>query len=60
VKSYLQACQVPTTHIGQVELPRLIMGIHPYDGCSYVDRDRDQDNLARSPKFYVMPLTRRA
>jgi hypothetical protein len=45
VKSYLQACQVPTTHIGQVELPRLIMGIHPYDGCSYVDRDRDRDNL---------------
>jgi hypothetical protein len=45
MKSYLQACGVPTTRIGQVELPRLIMGIHPYDGCSYVDQERDAQNL---------------
>ena len=45
MKSYLEACTVPTTLIGQAELPRLIMGIHPYDGCSYVDGDRDAENL---------------
>ena len=45
MKSYLEACGVPTTVVGGVELPRLIMGIHPYDGCSYVDCQRDQENL---------------
>ncbi len=45
MRSYLQTCGVPTTRIGEAELPRLIMGIHPYDGCSYVDRDRDTENL---------------
>jgi hypothetical protein len=45
MKSYLEACGVPTTRIGGVELPRLIMGIHPYDGCSYVDQERDAQNL---------------
>jgi hypothetical protein len=45
MRSYLEACTVPTVHIGQAELPRLIMGIHPYDGCSYVDPDRDAENL---------------
>jgi hypothetical protein len=45
MKDCLSACRVPTTRMGQVEIPRLIMGIHPYDGCSYVDRDRDRENL---------------
>ena len=44
MKSYLEACGVPTTCIGQAEVPRLIMGIHPYDGQSYVDRERDAEN----------------
>lgn len=47
MKSYLEANRLPTVRIGQVELPRLIMGIHPYDGCSYVDGARDRENLAR-------------
>lgn len=47
MKSYLEANSLPTIRIGQVELPRLIMGIHPYDGCSYVDRARDRENLQR-------------
>jgi hypothetical protein len=47
VRSYLEACSVPTTRIGEIELPRLIMGIHPYDGCSYVSRERDEENLRR-------------
>jgi hypothetical protein len=47
VKSYLEACSVPTTRIGEIELPRLIMGIHPYDGCSYVSAERDAENLRR-------------
>ena len=44
MKSYLEACGVPTTTIGEIEVPRLIMGIHPYDGCSYVDPERDAAN----------------
>ncbi|MCZ6677929.1 MAG: hypothetical protein O7E52_11835 [Candidatus Poribacteria bacterium] len=44
MKSYLEACGVPTTPIGQTEVPRLIMGIHPYDGCSYQNQERDADN----------------
>jgi hypothetical protein len=44
MKSYLEACGVPTTRVGQAEIPRLIMGIHPYDGCSYQDRERDAAN----------------
>ena len=47
MKTYLEANRLPTVQIGQVELPRLIMGIHPYDGCSYVDQARDRENLER-------------
>jgi hypothetical protein len=47
MKTYLQASDLPTTRVGQVELPRLIMGIHPYDGCSYVSAERDAENLRR-------------
>ena len=46
MKSYLEGCTVPTTQIGQAEIPRLIMGIHPYDGCSYQNKERDADNLS--------------
>ncbi len=45
MKSYLEGCTVPTTQIGQAEIPRLIMGIHPYDGCSYQNKERDAYNL---------------
>ena len=45
MRSYLEACGVPTTRIGTVEVPRLIMGIHPYDGCSYQTRERDAEVL---------------
>jgi hypothetical protein len=45
MKSYLEGCGVPTTHIGQTEAPRLMMGNHPYDGNSYVSRERDEWNL---------------
>jgi hypothetical protein len=44
MKSYLEASSVPTVSIGSVQVPRLIMGIHPYDGCSYVDAQRDAEN----------------
>ncbi len=44
MKSYLEGCGVPTTIVGNVEIPRLIMGIHPYDGCSYQDKARDEEN----------------
>ena len=45
MKSYLEGCGVPTTRIGATEVPRLIMGIHPYDGCSYQSPERDADNF---------------
>ena len=45
MKSYLEGCSVPTTRIGCTELPRLIMGIHPYDGCSYQNEERDEQNF---------------
>jgi|TARA_B100000809_G_scaffold240286_1_gene262490 hypothetical protein len=47
VKSYLEGCGVPTATVGNAEVPRLIMGIHPYDGCSYQDANRDQENFGR-------------
>ena len=45
MKSYLEGCGVPTTRIGHTEIPRLIMGIHPYDGCSYQNKERDARNF---------------
>ena len=45
MKRYLEVNRLPTVKIGRVELPRLIMGIHPYDGCSYVSAERDRQNL---------------
>jgi hypothetical protein len=45
MKTYLEGCGVPTTCVGQTEVPRLIMGNHPYDGISYVSRERDAWNL---------------
>ena len=44
MKTYLEACGVPTAPLGQIQVPRLIMGIHPYDGCSYQDKERDAAN----------------
>lgn len=41
MRSYLEGCRVPTTCIGGIEVPRLIMGNHPYEGCSYVSPERD-------------------
>ena len=47
MKTYLEGCGVPTERVGEIEVPKLIMGIHPYDGCSYQDSRRDEEN-ARS------------
>jgi hypothetical protein len=44
MRNYLKGSTVPTVSIGGVQVPRLIMGIHPYDGCSYVDAQRDAEN----------------
>lgn len=44
MKNYLEACTVPTTRIGDVEVPRLIMGIHPFDGYGYVSAEKDRFN----------------
>jgi hypothetical protein len=45
MRGYLEASDLPTFQVGGIELPRLIMGIHPYDGCSYVSAERDAENL---------------
>ena len=47
MRGYLEASDLPMVRVGDIELPRLIMGIHPYDGCSYVSRERDAENLRR-------------
>ena len=44
MKTYLEGCDLPTTRVGEAELPRLIMGIHPYDGVSYQNAERDEKN----------------
>ena len=36
---------IPTTPLGKIDFPRLTMGIHPYDGVSYLDEQRDAENL---------------
>lgn len=51
MKTYLEACQVPTVAIGPIEIPRLIMGIHPFDGYGYVSPARDQEMLAHFSRF---------
>lgn len=45
MKTYQEGCGVPMTELGAAAVPRLIMGIHPYDGCSYQDKERDAENL---------------
>jgi hypothetical protein len=47
MKSYLEGCHIPTELIGKAEVPRLIMGIHPYDGCSYQDETTDKENFSK-------------
>lgn len=46
MEPYLDACSVSTVPVGPIRLPRLIMGIHPFDGYGYVGRQRDRDMLA--------------
>ncbi len=36
---------IPTTPLGKIDFPRLTMGIHPFDGVSYQDEQRDAENL---------------
>jgi len=36
---------IPTTLLGKIDFPRLVMGLHPYDGVSYQDAERDAENL---------------
>ena len=38
---------MPTELIGKAEVPKLIMGIHPYDGCSYKDETTDKENSSK-------------
>jgi hypothetical protein len=51
MQSYLEACTIPTAAIGGVRLPRLIMGIHPFDGYGYVSAARDADMLEHFAVF---------
>ena len=45
MKTYLEGSKIETTTIGDTQIPRLIMGIHPYDGCSYQNKQRDDINF---------------
>ncbi len=45
MKTYLEGSKIETTTIGDTRIPRLIMGIHPYDGCSYQNAETDEINF---------------
>jgi len=47
MKTYLEACKIPLVQIGAAQVPRLILGIHPYDGISYVSPEKDAENRGR-------------
>lgn len=51
MRSYLEACTIPTAIVGEVPLPRLIMGIHPFDGYGYISAARDAEMLAHFAAF---------
>ena len=51
MKTYLEGCKVPTTRIGSIELPRLIMGLHPFDGYGYIGPERDREMLDHFSQF---------
>lgn len=42
MRTYLEANSLPTVSVGDLELPRLVMGIHPTDGYGYISAERDQ------------------
>ncbi|MFC1526115.1 hypothetical protein ACFL6X_04805 [Candidatus Latescibacterota bacterium] len=51
METHLEACTVPTVTIGQVEVPRLIMGIHPFDGYGYIGAEKDAFNAGHFSHF---------
>ena len=50
-KTYLEACNVPTVMVGEVETPRLIMGLHPFDGYGYIGEENDRANARHFSDF---------
>jgi hypothetical protein len=42
---------VPTVRIGDVEVPRLIAGLHPFDGYGYVSAEKDRANAEHFSEF---------
>ena len=51
MKTYLEGCKVPTSQVGAIELPRLIMGLHPFDGYGYISPERDREMLDHFSQF---------
>ncbi len=43
--THQQVQPIPTSRLGKIDFPRLVMGLHPYDGVSYQDTERDAENL---------------
>jgi hypothetical protein len=48
VKSYIDLCKVPLVDLGGRLVPKLIQGIHPFDGMSYISEERDRDYRRKS------------
>ena len=36
---------IPNTKLGEIYFPKLVMGIHPFDGVSYKSSEQDRINL---------------
>ena len=43
MRSYIDVCKVPLVNIAGKRVPKLIQGIHPFDGMTYVNAEKDQE-----------------
>jgi hypothetical protein len=43
LRSYIDVCKVPLVNIAGKRVPKLIQGIHPFDGMTYVSAEKDQE-----------------
>ena len=43
MRSYIDVCKVPFVNIAGKKVPKLIQGIHPFDGMTYISQEKDQE-----------------
>jgi hypothetical protein len=47
LKGYVEASGFPLTEIVGRKIPRIILGVHPYDATTYTSKERDEEYLRR-------------